>query len=152
MRYVNDGSTQRECHKRVCVCARLASLQGFSHLYSHSSDARFLFPHCHSLSCFEWQDKYYVVWALAPPMTIQWHWAKVSHAVSDHDHDDWRGGWGAEAWELYFMVWFLPLCFLYDLVLWLGCLPPQCPLCYSINLKVKIFIYDLKLLLSRFLC
>lgn len=76
---------------------------------------------CYSQTVIMWCE----LW-LPPdsPMTIHWHRANVSRAVrKPHDGNDCserarerREGKGGEAWELYFVMWFLPLCFLYDLV------------------------------------
>lgn len=77
---------------------------------------------CYSQTVIMWCE----LW-LPPdsPVTIQWHRANVSRAVrKPHDGDDcWARGRGGkekrregEAWELYVVMWFLPLCFLYDLV------------------------------------
>lgn len=88
------------------------------------------------LSCFDWQEKllqpdsYYVVWALAPTRLPPDHPVAPSQCLACGEETSWRwwllgeqgwrrgglqgkgGGGEEEAWELYFVMWFLLLCFL----------------------------------------
>ena len=83
--------------KYVCAWPKCDTLQGFSHLHSHCSDAPFLSisllwvalsdrRNCYSQTVIMWCE----LW-LPPdsPVTIQWHRAKVSGGVrKPHDGED----------------------------------------------------------------